>query len=202
MTKRQKHKIDDIKGIARLGMVAFWDFENIPDHKSRNTAIEICRDRLVRMMIVSDYVMIDELLSEIMCRHFFDSDKSSIELWKTRRFKTFNYYVLEEMPLMRKLALAKFIRRIPPKIEETIRLTNQLRNAVAHSFFPMNKRDFKRTKRVTYKGRDVFTLAGATELHRDVTRATAFLWPLAYKLRSPRNRKKVTPSPTPVVMTS
>jgi hypothetical protein len=160
--------------------VDFWNLENEPDNDVRNVLLDLCRDRLVRTGIVSHYVLIDELLSDVICQQFFDPSKTSIELWKFKRFRNFNYYVLEELSLLKKLALVKAFKTIPKPVEETIRLTNVLRNAVAHSFFPMNKRDFKRTKKVTYKGKDVFTVEGMTLLDADIDRALEYLTDLAF----------------------
>jgi len=183
LTKAQKKKVEAIKQITKLGGVDFWNIENEPDNDVRNVLLDICKDRLVRVAIVSHYVLFDELLSDIICQHFFDPSKSSFELWKTKRFRNFNYYVLEELSLLRKLSLVKEIRTIPKSIEETLRLTNLLRNAVAHSFFPMNKRDFKRTKKVSYKGKDVFTVEGMTILDTDTDKAVAHLADLAFGKR-------------------
>jgi hypothetical protein len=183
LTKTQKKKIEAIKQIAELAGLDFWNVENEPDNDVRNISLDFCNDRLVRAAIVSHYVLFDELLSDIICQHFFDPSKSSFELWKTKKFRNFNYYVLEELSLVRKLSLVKEIRVIPKPIEETLRLTNSLRNAVAHSFFPMNKRDFKRTKKVTYKGKDVFTIEGMTILNTDTDKAVAHLVDLAFGKR-------------------
>jgi hypothetical protein len=66
-----------------------------------------------------------------------------------------------------------------------------LRNAVAHSFFPMNKRDFKRTKKVTYKGKDVFTIEGLKTFDNDTREAIVYLSRLAScKPKTPRSRVK------------
>ena len=48
-------------------------------------------------------VLIDELLTELMCQHFFGKKKSSIELWRTARYGTFDHYVVEELSLLKKL---------------------------------------------------------------------------------------------------
>src|SRR6266508_6238473 len=164
LTKTQAKKIEQIKEFAKLGGVDFWNVEHEPNNDVRNVLLDLCKDRLVRSGVISHYVLIDELLSDVICQHFFDPSRTSIELWKYKRFRNFNYYVLEELSLLKKLALVKAIRKIPKPVEVTIRLTNTVRNAVAHSFFPMNKRDFKRTKKVTYKGKDVFAVEGMTLL--------------------------------------
>jgi hypothetical protein len=66
-------------------------------------------------------------------------------------------------------------------------LTNTLRNAIAHSFFPQNKRDFKRTGTVTYKGKDVFSLEGLRLFDEDTNEAISHLADRAFG----KNRKRV-----------
>src|SRR5262245_33859741 len=132
LTRAQKQKIEEIKTIAELTGVDFWNIDRETDSEVRNILLDLYRDRFVRAGIVSNYVLIDELLTDIMCQHFFDPRRSSIELWRTVRFRNFNYYIVEELSLLRKLALVKAIRRIPRPVEETIRFLNLLRNAIAH----------------------------------------------------------------------
>ena len=188
-TKAQAKKVEQIKEIAKLGRVDFWNVENEPDNKVRNVLLEICNDRLVRACIVAHYVLVDELLSYPICQHFFGRKKTSIELWRTKRVQNFNYYVIEELSLFKKLALVKAFMHVPKPVAETIRSLNNLRNAVAHSFFPTTKRDFRRAKKVTHKGKDVFTVEGMTVLNADHHKAVGYLWPLVFgKRRSYRHK--------------
>jgi hypothetical protein len=86
---------------------------------------------------------------DIMCQRFFDPKKSSIELWKTTKFRDFNYYVLEELSLLKKLALVKSFKNVPKSVAETIRQTNVVRKRGSTFIFP-DEEDFKKTKRVTW----------------------------------------------------
>ena len=161
LTPRQKAKVKELEEISKIAGVDFWNVEHShDDNDAKNVILDLAKDRLIRADVVYSYVLIDELLSDLIARHFFGPGKTLFQLWKTERFKNFNYHVLEGMSLLRKLALVKECNRIPKPIDETITLTNVIRNAVAHSFFPMNKREFKRTSKVTYKGKDIYTLEG------------------------------------------
>jgi len=181
LTARQKTKVRELNEIAKLIGVDFWNAENSSDDNSvKNVLLELAKDKLIRSGVIYSYVLIDELLCELIARYFFDPRKTSIQLWKTERFKMFNYHVLEGMPLLRKLALVKEYHDIPKPIEEIIVLTNTIRNAVAHSFFPMNKRDFKKTGKVTYKGKDIFTLDGLKRFDDDINKAVGCLSNLAF----------------------
>jgi hypothetical protein len=181
LTRAQKAKVRELEEISRLAGVDFWNVEHSTDDNDvKNIVLELAKDRLVRCDVVHSYVLVDELLCELMARYFFDPTKTSIQLWKTERFKMFNYHILEGMSLLRKLALVKECNHIPKPVEEIITLTNVIRNAVAHSFFPMNKREFKRTKKVTYKGKDIFTLEGLKVFNDDIDKAVGCLSNLAF----------------------
>jgi hypothetical protein len=58
---------------------------------------------------------------------------------------------------------------------EIITLTNILRNAVAYSFFPMNKRELKTTKKVIYKRKDILTLEWLKILNDDIEKNSRVL---------------------------
>ena len=186
LTRRQRAKIRDLEEIAEIVGVDFWNAHEEPDSDRRNIVLDLAKNRLVRTDIVFTYVLMDELLTDVMCQQLFDPKKTSMELWRTKRFRNFNYYVVEELSLLRKLAFVKASKAIPKAVEETIRLTNVLRNAVAHSFFPMNKRDFKRTRKVTYKGKDVFTLEGLKLFSAEADEAIDSLSILAFGKRQTR----------------
>jgi hypothetical protein len=70
-TKAQAKKVEQIREIARLSGVDFWNMENEPDHDVRNVLLDICKDQLVRTAILSNYLLIDEILSQLICQHFF-----------------------------------------------------------------------------------------------------------------------------------
>lgn len=180
LTRVQKRKVDQIKEIAELIGVDFWNVEKEPDNDVRNALLGICSDLLVRAGVVSEYVLIDELLSNLICNHFFDRKKTNVQLWRRKSFQNFNYYILEEMPLLRKLALASAIRTIPKPIRGKIKEINTVRNAIAHSFFPSNKREYKSSKKVLYKGQDVFTVEGMKRLSEDAGDVISYLCRLVY----------------------
>jgi hypothetical protein len=69
--------------------------------------------------------------------------RSFLKLWKTKRFKVFNYHVLETLTLNEKLAFFGAIWPVPKAIAHDIRELNALRNGLAHSFFPENRRTSK-----------------------------------------------------------
>jgi len=84
----------------------------------------------------------------------------------------------------------KAVVAMPSGLQDTIRRINTIRNAIAHSFFPENKRDFKATRTVTYKGKNLFTIEGISLLDNDAESVISYLWPLAYESKGRTARKR------------
>jgi hypothetical protein len=99
-----------------------------------------------------------------MCRHFFGRKRSFPELWKTKKFRTFNHYIVEELSLLAKLRLVKAVSGVPKPIAAEIERVNNLRNGVAHAFFPENLRKSP----PLWKGKSIFTLEGLQRFPEDL----------------------------------
>jgi hypothetical protein len=141
LTRQQREIQKDLRAIVEeLG----FEYENILETKREYRSIALHRTRvtMIRGFIVEKYVMIDERLSSVICRFFFDTD-NFIRLWETKRFTFFNYYILEKMSLREKFVLAKAIRKMPNAVADAIERINAARNIVAHNFFPENVRDLR-----------------------------------------------------------
>jgi hypothetical protein len=109
------------------------------------------------------YVVIDEFLGSAICRYFFGREKEFIKLWRRKKFRNFNFYILEKLYLLQKLELVEKILKIPTEIDKAIRGINDLRNGLAHSFFPEN---LKRNKPV-YKGKSIYNMDGLRLFEED-----------------------------------
>jgi hypothetical protein len=119
--------------------------------------LKMAKHKLVIAQIVEDYTHIDELLGTIIVKYFFDfGAKNARQLWRTKRFERFNHFILERMYLVQKLALVKAIRPVPREAARFVEKSNDLRNAVAHSFFPENLRG----ERTMYDNKNVFSPEG------------------------------------------
>ncbi len=55
------------------------------------------------------YVFIDEILSDIVCWYFFGKNRTFQQLWKTKHFQNFNYFIVEKLFLQQKVDLVKNI---------------------------------------------------------------------------------------------
>ena len=124
----------------------------------------------IRAEVVTAYTHIDEYLASELCVHFFGTEKDFPALWKTKKFRLFNYHFLEELSLMPKFRYVKALRKIPKKIGRDIDRLNALRNGVAHAFFPEN---LKRSRAV-WGARSIFSLEGLGAFHSDMLTVKQF----------------------------
>ena len=170
----------------------------------RTIVLQSIMREIVRGEVVSQYTLIDEELGSKICRYMFDN-KKFMKLWKTRKFERFNYFILEKMSLMEKLAFVKDLYTVPRAIAADIESINALRNAVAHAFFPENLRVY-RTKHSAsrklsgprYKGIDVFTFDGFDRFIHDSRRVVEFLIMNAQRKKDKKLSALPTSRPEPV----
>ena len=141
----------------------------------RTTFLEIARDKLIRGQIVHWYTFVDEFLNVALCHYFFGRRRGFINLWRTKRFQNFNYFILESLSLLEKLSFVLAIHKVPKRVAEDIRKLNAVRNGLAHALFPQN---LKRN-RPTYKGQDAFSVEGMRLLEADFDGIRAYFLRIA-----------------------
>jgi hypothetical protein len=169
LTKKQRVLVTELKGlVSRLGLDADQISENA-EPEARTTYLELAKDQIIRSAVVLKYVLMDEFLSAIMCWHYFGKKRGFPQLWKTKRFRTFNYFILERLYLLQKLDLVKSIHDIPKWVSSDLAALNDLRNGVAHSFFPQNRR-----RKPEWKGKSVFTRVGLDHFLEDMDKLSDF----------------------------
>ena len=158
--RRLKQEIDEIIGLIDI---EFCDIGTVPK-EWRTVHLARVKDHLVRSAVVMDYNLINDHLDALLCQYFFGKKRSFIKLWKTKKFRNFNYYVLEKMYPLQKLEFARaFYRGIPSNIGNAITRINSLRNSLAHSFFPENLR-----KPPLYQNHSIYVLVGFRLYQQDV----------------------------------
>ena len=167
LTKLQRRIISDYELLAAPLKI---DTTQLPEVEiDRTTRLELIFQEWVRGQVVVKYTLIDEYLSVIIVNYYFP--KPTIghygKLWRTKKFRLFNYYVLDELYLPRKKDLVNAIRPLPAGIGGKIMKINDVRNAVAHSFFPQNRRRYHKQGGLLYDGADLFTKAGAENFLKD-----------------------------------
>ena len=141
------------------------------DAADRTSHLTWGKRELITSAILGQYLLTDEHLNNEMCREFFPR-RTYAKLWRTKRFRAFNYYILERLYLAQKVEFGRSGIRLPKKIYKDILALNDLRNAVAHSFFPENRRVKRR-----WKGTDIFSSARISQFIYDMANISAFFFP-------------------------
>jgi hypothetical protein len=120
---------------------------------SRTIILEGQKRSIVTGYIVRSYTFIDELLSLIIFEYYFKGRKGYLKYKKDHLFQE---YILDKIYMPTKIELAKKIINIPSDIIDNIWKIHNLRNDLAHAFFPENRK--LGTK---YKGETIFSAKGA-----------------------------------------
>jgi hypothetical protein len=178
LTKAQRRLVHEIQEILRFGS---YDWRVIEEYEPEARNQQLLRIKLdfIRMKVIGDYVFADELLSVIIVSYFFPV-RNFPKRWKDKKMRTFMHFVMEELFLLRKLAVVKEIRAFDSQMAKTIMALNALRNAMAHSFVPEMKRDYRKTKKVMWNGKDIYTLDGVAQFDADMLALHDYLFQLAF----------------------
>jgi hypothetical protein len=177
LTKRQREQLKEAEAIANLTQLAYQRIEEA-DAEARNILLKIAINKMVIAEIVTRYTLIDEILSVIIAHYYFKEQKNEVtfrKLWRTKKFQTFAHYILDEMYLLKKMDIVHAIQPLPSDVRKTVQKVNALRNAFAHSFFPENRKEHRKNKKVLYGGRDVHTYEGLQLFIDDCSAAWDYL---------------------------
>jgi hypothetical protein len=166
LQKRLMAELEEVAELARVDYVHILDY----DPEERTARLRLMKNQIVRSQIIADYTFVDELLGSAICHYFFGKKRGFIKLWKTKKFRDFNYYILEVLSLTEKLRLVKSITKVPKVIAADIEALNALRNGLAHAFFPENLRSAK----PVYKGKDIFSSEGLQRFIEDMSKVSDF----------------------------
>jgi hypothetical protein len=151
LTSKQRRLRQEVNELLEL---LHLDPNSINDYvrSVRTAKLEWMIRWLARAAVIEAYTFVDELLADQICWFYFGRKRPFWKLWKTRRFATFNHYMLQSMYPLEKLRLVKAFREVPRKIATDIQDLNMLRNALAHAFFPENLKHAK----PTWRGKSIF----------------------------------------------
>jgi hypothetical protein len=166
LQKKLLAELEEVAELARLDYVNILDY----DPEERTARLRLMQNQIVRSQIIADYTFVNEMLGSAICHYFFGKKRGFIKLWKTKRFNTFNYYILEVLSLTEKLRLVKAITKVPKPVAADIEALNALRNGLAHAFFPENLRSAK----PVYKGKDIFSHDGLQRFIEDMSKVSDF----------------------------
>lgn len=149
--------------------------EDSEDDEEANIRLEIAKDRLIRIVIISDYVLVNEHIDVIICNYFFGKKTT----WRSKKFKSFNQHVLERLTLTNKMDLLEEFLKIPHSVRSFIFVLNGLRNAFAHSFFPENRR----REKPLYKKKSIYKISVLREYKEDYDKTVGFLMEKAWGVK-------------------
>ena len=181
LTQKQRKLIGELEKVASIVRIDYWNIRD-REKEARTPVLEVTKRELIRGEVIGQYTLIDDLLSTEVCLYFLPG-KDLIKQWKTKKFRRFNYYVIERLYMTQKLAFLKDVYDVPRDIASRIEEINALRNAMAHAFFPENLRVYQMKGRpgprkpvmVRYRGRDLFSVEGVTAFVADCSTVTDFL---------------------------
>jgi hypothetical protein len=169
LTQHQRRLLRELEEITSLLKLDYRDIRSY-EPAARTPLLERMKRQFIIGEVITSYTLTDEHLNARIAQFFFGRKKSFIMLWKTKRFKVFNYHVLEELSLMAKLRFVKSISTVPKAVAADIERLNALRNGLAHAFFPENLRRSK----PEWKGKNIFTIEGLRAFLEDMTKIGAF----------------------------
>ncbi len=169
LTGKQRRLVREVRQLLSTLMLEPDGIMADEDLAGRTSRLELAKDQIIRSAVILKYVLMDEFLSAVVCWHYFGKSRSFQQLWKTKRFRSFNYFVLERLYLLQKLDLVRDIHDIPKPVAADLAALNDLRNGIAHSFFPQNRR-----RKPDWKGQGIFTEAGFGRFLEDMGRLSDF----------------------------
>jgi hypothetical protein len=196
LTRAQAKLRNSIEDIASLISMDHWNIDDYEEGARTPYLLKMQR-QLVLSEVIMKYTLIDELLTVIICKFYFRKAQKPIHfgnLWRTKGFRLFNHDVMDELYPLQKLRLVRDLKEVPKEVRETIERVNALRNALAHSFFPENRRQYMRQRRLTYRDLDIHTRDGLERFDRDVQVATDHLMQRAFGARPPKAAATATPN--------
>jgi hypothetical protein len=169
LTAQQRRLRDEIHALAELvGVDPSYIIENSGDTETLTFALKSAKDCLIRGEIVFKYTLITTFIDWLISTYYFGP--RAMELWRTKKFQNFNYYILEPLSLIKKVDLLSDVLDVPKNIRQNIHDINDLRNALAHAFLPEYLRRY-RSKGVhepTYKGQSIRSLEALERFQADV----------------------------------
>ncbi|SRR6266702_3667437 len=175
LTKRLQQLLADRRELALLTGI---DVGKLDKYSSdwHEADVTMAIRQIVIGRIVTDYTLVDEMLGEIVVKYFFSSNAIHWgPQWRTKKFRIFVHHLLDETFLLKKMAIVDAIKPMPSDVRAKIHRLNSLRNAVAHSFFPENRKEYKKTKKVLCQGKDLFKPNGFLGYREDTSGLIVYL---------------------------
>jgi hypothetical protein len=176
LTRLQKKLHKEAEQIAEMARVDFWNIERDRERPWRTIAFKMAIAHLVKAEVITQYTLLDEILSDYLCRYYFKKPNGAPWIyWKQKKFRVFVHFMLDEMYLLKKMQMVHAIRPLPKEVRRTIERVNAIRNGMAHSFFPENRKEHHSVGKVLYDGKDIRTREGLEKLKDDCQEAYRYI---------------------------
>jgi hypothetical protein len=149
------------------------DVSSVGDYQSvtRLPLLRLAISKMVVAEVVTQYTLLDDILATLICNYFLGGHSR----WhRQKKFTTFVHYILDEMYLLKKLEVVHAVKPVTSDVRKTVQKVNAIRNALAHSFFPENRKEFRSTRKVVYADKDLFTSDGLEAFQQDSNRAFGY----------------------------
>lgn len=169
LSRKQRSLIREIELIRRIFGFGRTDAA-FARGKELTTDLQLTKDLMIRSVVVMIYALVDESLNLAICRKMFGGERGRFEFNRSKRFRAFHHYMLENLPLVKKVEFVKAVYQIPASVSKAIYALNDLRNAIAHSFIPERRRVGP-----LWNGRSIYTSEGFEEFRADTARASKLL---------------------------
>ena len=168
------HQLRVFREVEEIASMIKLDYPYILAYErdARTPIIEHMRRKMILSEVITRYTLLDEHLNLTLCHYFFGRKRSTIQLWKSKKFQLFNHHVIEELSLMAKFRFAKSMAKMPKGVAGDIDRLNALRNGLAHAFFPEN---LKRSK-PEWKGKNIFSKEGLKAFLEDMDKMASYFW--------------------------
>jgi hypothetical protein len=144
---------------------------------------EVAINKMVTAHVVTRYTLIDQVLADTIFTYFFSVEPPSQRFeseWSTEAHRIFFHHILDETFLLKKLAIVHAIRPVPADTTKIIQRMNGLRNALAHSFIPESRKEYRATGKLLYAKVDIRTPAGLQKFNAEVDSVLDYLYARAY----------------------
>jgi hypothetical protein len=115
LTGAEQQLFEEVEKIAELTQVNYTSVEKCPPDK-RTARLHIAIHRMVVSEIVVKYTIIDEMLSDIIGRYFFESKGTLTGGREAKQFILFSEHILDGLYLSAKLDLVEAIKPLPKDI--------------------------------------------------------------------------------------
>jgi hypothetical protein len=161
--------------LGEIGRLDFWNAEYW-ETEHRIPLLRLAIAGIVRSEVVTEYTVIDDILATILCREYFKNSKQRrFIFWNQKRFRVFVQYLLDEIYLLKKLDAVHALQPLPKEVREIVRKLNAVRNALAHSFFPENRKEYTKVRKLVWNAKDIHSADGFQEFRNDCHRAFVYL---------------------------